>query len=114
MYLHQGPKSIVISDPAPFPLHITQIFTILPAHILINTVSQVTISLRKIAIVPATFNGIPKHDSHYKFMEPFGLYESQQHLFVVPVLKIFSKELPVCLLCTIINTSSDDIVLPKI
>ena len=36
-------------------------------------------------------------------MELSVQYKTQQNLFVVPV----------CLLCTIMNTSSDDIVLPK-
>ena len=46
-------------------------------------------------------------------MEPSVPYKSQQNLFVVPGIKIFGKKLPVCPLWTIIDTSSDDIVLPK-
>ena len=46
-------------------------------------------------------------------MEPSVPYGSEQNLFVVPVLKILGQTLPVCILCTIINTSSDGIVLPK-
>ena len=45
-------------------------------------------------------------------MEPLAPHKSQQHL-LVPVLRIFSEKLPVHLLCILINTSSDDIVLPK-
>ena len=41
------------------------------------------------------------------------MHESQQHLLVVPVLKMFGKKLPLHLLCKIINTSSDEVVLPK-
>ena len=106
LHLHQGPKSIVTLDPAPFPLHVNQNFTLLPPHILIKTVLQVTIPLKTIAIVPTTFNGMPKPDYHYSFMESLIPYKSQQHLFVfvVPVLKYFGKKLPVHLLCTIINT----------
>ena len=39
-------------------------------------------------------------------------HESQQHL-LVPALKIFGEKLSLCLLLTIINTSSDVVVLPK-
>ena len=31
----------------------------------------------------------------------------------MPALKIFDAKLPLCLLCTIINTSPDDVILPK-
>ena len=65
-------------------------------------------------MVPATFNGIPKPVCHYSSMEPSVPYESRQNLFAVPILKIFGKKLPVHLLFTIINASSDDVVLPKI
>ena len=40
-------------------------------------------------------------------------HKPQQNPFVVPVLKIFSTKLPVHLLCTIINTSPNGIILPK-
>ena len=52
---------------------------------------HITISPRTLAIVPATFNSIPKPNCHYSFMEPSVLYESQQNLFAVSVLKIFAK-----------------------
>ena len=46
LHLHQGPRSIVILDPALFQLHINQISTLPPLHILIQTISQVTIPPR--------------------------------------------------------------------
>ena len=39
LHLHQGLKSIVISDPIWFPLHVNQISTLTPPHILLKTVS---------------------------------------------------------------------------
>ena len=79
LHLHQGPKSIVISDPAPFPLHINHISTLpLPPP-------------RTIAIVPTIYNGVPRPKCHYNFIEPSVPYESQQHLFVVHVLKLLVK-----------------------
>ena len=53
----------------------------------------------------------PKANCYYDFTELS--YESQQNLFVVLVLKIFGETLPLCLLCTIINTSHDDVILPN-
>ena len=44
-------------------------------------------------------------------MEPSVLYESQQNLFVVTILKFFGKKIPVCLLRTIINASPDNVIL---
>ena len=113
LHLHQGSKSIVISDPAPFPLHVNQISRLPSPHLLVKTVSQVTIPPRTLATVPTTFNDIPQPDCHYSLMESSVPYKSQQKLFVVTVLKVFEKKCPVLLLCTIINTSSDDVVLPK-
>ena len=66
-----------------------------------------------LAIVPATFNSIPKPDCYYNFIEMSVPYKSQQNLFVVPVLKIFGTKLQVHLLCTIINTNPDNIILAK-
>ena len=60
LHLHQGPQSIVISDPTPFPSHINQISTLPSAHILVKTISQVTILARTLAIVPTTFTSTPK------------------------------------------------------
>ena len=34
LHLHQGPQSIVVLDPTPFPLHINQISTLPPPHLL--------------------------------------------------------------------------------
>ena len=70
LHLNQGPKVIVISGPTPFPLHINQISMLLPPHIFIKTVLQATMPPRTIAIVPTTFNGTPKPDCQYIFMEP--------------------------------------------
>ena len=33
LHLHQGPQFIVVSDPAPFPLHVNQISTLPPPYI---------------------------------------------------------------------------------
>ena len=33
LHLHQGPRSIVVSDPTPFPLCINQVSTLSPPHI---------------------------------------------------------------------------------
>ena len=85
-----------------------------PMHILVKTVSQVTIPARMLAIVPATFNSIPKPDFNYNIIEMSVLYTSQQTIFVVSLLKFFGAKLPVCLLCTMINTSLDDVILPKL
>ena len=101
LHLHQGPKSIIVLDPALFPLHVNQISTLPPQRILVRT----------IAIVPVTFNSTPKPNYYYVFTEMS--YQSQQNLFVVLVLKVFDAKLPVCLPCTIINTSPDDIILQK-
>ena len=98
-------------DPAPFSLHINQISTLQPPHILVKTISQVTIPSRILAIEPATFNSTPKPDCHYKFTEIS--YKSQLNHFVVPVLKKNGAKLSVNLLCTIINASSNDVILPK-
>ena len=69
LHLQQGPRSIVTSDPAPFPLHVNQIFTLSLPNILIKAVSQITIPPRMIAIIPTTFNGIPKPRCHYGLIE---------------------------------------------
>ena len=111
LHLQQGPQSIIVLDPAPYPLHVNQISTLSPTHILVKTISQVTIPSRMLVIVPTTFNSAPKPDCYYNFT---GMSQkSWQNLFVVPVLKIFSTKLPVHLLCTIINTSPNDVTLPK-
>ena len=106
LHLHLGPKSIVILDPATFPLHVIQVSTLLLPCILIKTVSQVTIPPRTITI-------IPKPNGHHSKIEPLVLHESQQQLLVVQVIKIFGEKSPLGLLCTIINTSSDEFVLPQ-
>ena len=111
LHLHQGPKSIVGSNPTPFPLHVNQISTLQPPHVLVRTISQVRIPTRMLAVVPATFNSTPKPDSYYNYTEM--PYDSQQNLFVVLGLQIFDTKLPLHLLCTIINASPDDVTLQR-
>ena len=62
-----------------------------------------------LATAPTTFNSTPKSNCYYNFTEMS--YKSQQNLFVVPVLKIFGAQLPVYLLCTIMYTNLDVILL---
>ena len=47
----QEPWSIVVSDPAPLPLHIIQISTLPPPNLLVKTMSQVTVPSRTLATV---------------------------------------------------------------
>ena len=99
----------------PFPLHVNQISILPPPHILLKTVSQVTIPPRMLAIVPATFHSIPKPDSYYNFIEMSVHYKSQQNLFVVPVPKILVHTItstPTCLQLYI--QVPGDVILPKI
>ena len=111
LHLLQESKSIVVSDPAPFPLHINQISTLPLPHLLVKTISQVTIPSRWLAIVPDTFNSILKLNCVYNFTAtPFT---SEQNIFVVSLLKIFGTKLPVYVLCMIINASPNDVILPK-
>ena len=67
LHLHQELQSIV--DPAPFPLHVNQISTLPTTHILVKTISKVTIPPRTLAIVPTTFNNIPTLNCYYNFTE---------------------------------------------
>ena len=90
LHLHQGPQSIVVSDPAPFPLHVNQIATLPPPDILAKTISQVTIPSRTLAIVPTTLNSTPKLNCYYNFTEM--PHKSQQNLFVLPVPKMFGTK----------------------
>ena len=107
LHLHQGPWSIVVSDPTPFPLHINQISILPPPHLLVKTTSQIKEPSRTLGIIPTTLTSTPKPDLT-------GTQSSSKHnLFIVPLLKIFHTILPVHLLCTIINTSPDQIILPK-
>ena len=113
LHTYHGPKSIMTSDSAPFPLNVNQISTLPLPHILIKTVSQLNIPPGTIAIIPITFNGIPKHNCHCHYLvEPLVQHELQEHLIFLQVLKHFEK-LPLYLLCTIINTSPDEVVLPR-
>ena len=61
LHLHQGPQFIIISDPTSFPLHINQISTLPPPHLLVKTISQVTVPSRTLATVPATLTCHPNH-----------------------------------------------------
>ena len=36
LHLHQGPQSIIVLDPAPFPLQVVQISTLPPPHVLVK------------------------------------------------------------------------------
>ena len=92
LHLHQGLKSIVISDPAPFPLHVNQISTLPPPHILIKTVAQVPILPGTLAIVPVTFNNIPKPDSHYSFMKHQSHTSHSKISLLCHYLKIISRQ----------------------
>ena len=111
LHLHQGPQSIVVLEPAPFPSHVNQISTLPTPHILVKMISQVTIPSRTLAIVPTNFTRTPKPNCYYNPTEM--PHKSLQNLIVVPVLNIFGTKLPVCLLCTIINISSDNLTRPK-
>ena len=66
-----------------------------------------------IAILHTSFNCIPKPNCHYSLKESLLQHVLQQHLLVVQVLKIFGEKLPLYLLCMIVSTSSDEIVLPQ-
>ena len=94
-------------------MHVKHVSTLPLPHILIKTVSQVTIPPRIIATIPTAFNGIPKPNCHYSLIKFLIQHELQQHILVVPVLKIFGEKLPLQLLCMIVNTSTDEIVLHK-
>ena len=110
LHLHQGPWSIVVSHPTPFLLHINQISTLPPPHLLVKTISQVTVPSRTLTIVPDTVTGNPKPKCNYSLIgTQFSL---EQNLFIVPLLKIFNAKLTVHL-CTVINFSPDDVILPK-
>ena len=80
-------------------------------HIVVKTISQVTIPARILAIIPTTFTSIPKNNSYYNLAGTQS--SSDQNLFIGPLLKIFSAKLPIYLLCIIINTSPDNVILPK-
>ena len=111
LHLHQGPWSIIVSDPTPFPLHINQISTLLPPHLLVKTISQVAVPSRTLAIVPATLTGNLKPKHYYSLT---GTQSSlEQNLFFVPLLEFSAKKLSVHLQCIVINTSPDDVILPK-
>ena len=111
LHLHQVPQSIVVPDPTPFPLHINQISTLPPPHLLVKTRTQVTVPSRTLAIVPATLTGIPKPNHYYSLTSTQPSLE--QNLILIPLLKIFGAKLPKHLLCAVINTSCNNITLLK-
>ena len=39
LHLCQGPQSIVVLDPTPFSLHINQVSTLPPPHLLVTTIT---------------------------------------------------------------------------
>ena len=102
----KGLNPIVVSDPTPFPLHINQISTL--PHLLFKTISQVTVPSGTLAIVPTTFTSTSKPDCYYNLNGTNST--SEQNVFIVPLLKIFCAKLAVDLLCTIINTSLNDVI----
>ena len=69
LHLHQGPQSIVVSDPTLFPLHGNQISILPTAHMLVKTKSKVTIPARTLAIVPTIFNNMVKPNCYHTFTE---------------------------------------------
>ena len=78
---------------------------------LVKTISQVTAPSRTFAIVPATLTGNHKPKHNYSLTGTQSALE--QNLFIVPFLTIFSKNLLVHLLCTVIKTNPKDVILPK-
>ena len=111
LHLHQGPRYIVVSNPAPFPLHINQISTLPLPHILVEAISQVTVPSRTLMIVSTTFTSMPKPNYYYSQTGTPSV--SKQNPFVVPLLNIFGIILPVYLLCTIIIASPDYVYFVK-
>ena len=112
LHLHQCPHSVVVSDSVPFPLHINQISTLPPPHILVKTISQVMLPIRTLAIVPTTLTNNPQNNCYYYVTSIQSTLDP--NLFVVPPLKIFSTKLLTNLLCSVINISPDNVILPKI
>ena len=64
-----------------------------------------------LAIVPATLTDDPIPECYYSLISSQSVLE--QNLFIVPLLKIFSKKLPMHPLCTVINPSPYDVILPN-
>ena len=78
-HLHQGPQSIVVLDLHHFLLHINQISTLSTPHILVKTISKVTILSGTLEIVPTALNSMPKPNFYYNFTEMSQ--KSKQNLF---------------------------------
>ena len=94
-------------------MHVNQISILPLQHLLVKTVSQVTLPLTSIATIPSTLSGIPKPNWYYNMTESLTQHVLEQHLFIMAILKIVGAKLPSPLLCTIVNTSPYEIVLPK-
>ena len=56
---------------------------------------------------------MPKPNCYYNMTESVIQPELEQPLFVMPVFKIFGKKSQSQLLCTLVNRSPNEIVLPK-
>ena len=111
LHLHQGLLINCSVGPHIIPFtHYTNIYTA-PLHILVKTNSQVTIPTRTLVTVPTTLTSIPTNNCYYNLPGTQSILD--QNLFVVPLLKIFSTKLPTNLLCTVINISPDNVVLPR-
>ena len=80
LYLHWVPWSIVVLDPTPFPLHISQISTLLWPHLLVKTISQVTVPSRTLAIVPTTITSPPKPDCYYNLT---GTWSTSNQIYLL-------------------------------
>ena len=81
LLLHQGPQSIIVSDPTSFPLLIIQISTLPSPHLLVKTISQVTVHSSMLAIVLANLTGSPKPECYSSLTDTQSSLE--QNLFIV-------------------------------
>ena len=80
-----------------------------PPHLLVKTISQITVPSRTLVIFPLP---LQVHTNLTDIINGTH-YSSEQNLFTVPLLEKFSTKQPVYVLCIIINTSPDDVFLPK-
>ena len=102
-----------MSDHAPFPLCKNQISNLPPPHILVKTISQVTILARTLATVPTTFINPHKMECYYNLTGTQATADYNQNILLYPSSKIFNAKLPPNLLCTVINIGPNDITLSK-
>ena len=94
-----------------FPICINQISTLPPPHILIRTILQVTIPARTLAVVPINFTTPPKVNCYKDLSGTHSITDTDQDLFIVPLLEIFSVKISTTLLCTIIYTNPNHVTL---